>query len=170
LDINLPDYDGFEVCKKIRSKSGVPILFVSSDGDIQTRLYAYDVGADGFLIKPVDLRELTAIVKVLLRRVSQIPTLSPKYSAIKIDPANDSLIYKNTPINFTKSEYTIFHLLINNRHKTLSREHISQTLAYKNSLNSINYHIKNIRRKLVSTGAPSDTIVSAYEEGYRVNI
>lgn len=168
LDINLPDYDGFEVCKKIRSKSGVPILFVSSESGVETRLNAYAVGADGFISKPVDLRELTALIWVFIRRSSKIPEVSEKH-LFHIDKGTHSISYNDHTLHLTHTEYKILEYFLKNPHTALSRESITFALYLNCQPSAIDFHIKNIRKKLTGAGAHEDVIQSVYGEGYRLN-
>lgn len=167
LDIKLPDYDGFEVCNRIRKNYEIPIIFVSSESSVDARIKAYEHGADAYLTKPINVRELFALIEAQLRRSLQNhSTLS---SSNKLWVNLNSIYYDQNPLPLTPLEHEILSLLLSKPSTTFSREEITSQIPTSCSPRSIDYHIKNIRIKLKEAGMANEIIRTVYGEGYRVD-
>lgn len=168
LDLNLPDYSGYEVCTKIRQSYETPIIFVSSETDVEARIKAYHLGADAYLMKPINAEELFAVIEVHLRRnTKKNHLLGPSH---KLCIRNNAVHYDQKPIPLTPLEYEITSLLLATPSTTFSREEITSQIATRCSPRSIDYHIKNIRLKLRKSGVSQELIRSVYGKGYRLDL
>ncbi len=167
LDLMLPQMDGFDVCKEIKRKTETPIIISSARGDIGNKIMGFELGADDYLAKPYEPRELILRIEAVLRRVT-------KNSAINIldfyiDEANRVVKIDDYEIDFTKIELEIFLYLIKNRAKILSREQIinSTSLSPDTKNRTIDMHISNIRYKIGDDSKNPKYIKSVWGIGYK---
>jgi len=178
LDIILPQLDGYELCRKIREKSQVPIIVLSRLGNVGDRVRGLELGADDYIIKPFSPKEVEVRIKSLLRRVnSQVPHL-PKTKQ-KIYPIGDLVIDMNTriiakpnsKISLTKIEYNILELLIGNAGKKVSRSVILNNVwgyipeRYTDT-RLVDVHIARLRSKIEENPSNPDLIITARGMGY----
>lgn len=153
LDVGLPDISGFEVCKEIRKKSNLPIIFLTGMNTEIDRVLGLELGADDYVSKPFSSRELMARVKSILRRCIEVPKVKPndKNEYFKIDEERYQISLHGTLLEFSRYEYLILHLLLKSRGKIYSRNEIIQ-LIWDEPLSSfdrtIDTHIKTIRAKI----------------------
>ncbi|MBN2896447.1 MAG: response regulator transcription factor [Campylobacterales bacterium] len=166
LDINLPDYDGFEICKRIRNQSGIPILFTSAYGDMEYKLKAFRLGADDYLIKPLDLRELVARIWVFLRRSQSTDMPSNPTSSIINDLHSKQILINQQPINFTATEYALFVVLLQAKGRVVTRKELGEHI----SVRALEFHIKNIRIKIQDDTKHPARLKSIYGVGYQLLI
>ncbi|GJL81285.1 MAG: DNA-binding response regulator [marine bacterium B5-7] len=152
FDLGLPDGDGTQVIKSYRDLGGrVPILVLTARGDISNKLALLDGGADDYLVKPADTRELAARLRVLLRREEgrRVPVL--RFEDIEVDPTSYRVSVKDQPVELTHSEFKLLHALIRNPGMVLSRERLEEVLYGWNAdvdSNAIQVHLHNVRRKI----------------------
>lgn len=166
LDINLPDYNGFQVCSKIRNSSSIPIIFVSAHSDCDSHIQAFKLGADDFLAKPINMEILSLHIWAVLRRSSNIPSPDLNNINFKLDLKNRKIEYKNTILKLTTVEYEILHLLILNIDNIVSRDRLIHSISRGAEVESLNYHIKNIRKKISESGGDRESIKTIYGAGY----
>jgi len=160
LDINLPDFNGFEVLKSIRNKVSSPIIITSAYSDTKSKLLSFKYGASDYMVKPLDLEELEARIWVQLSRNSEIKTSQEK----QLFEIKDSSIYfQQEVLNLTTIEFEIFSILIENKNQVIKREELVSYLSSISSTRSLDNHIKNIRKKL---GDDSTHIKTEYGVGY----
>ena len=113
LDIGLPDTNGFELCKQIRQKSGVPIIFLTARSEEVDRVVGLEIGGDDYVVKPFSPRELTARVKAILRRSHQNNhNRSSDDSIWQIDAAKRQIAYFGELLDLSRTEYDLLHLLL----------------------------------------------------------
>lgn len=158
LDVGLPDINGFEVCKKIRSFSEIPIIFLTARNNEIDRIVGLEIGGDDYLSKPFSPRELSARVKVILRRC-QSPNInlsssnnSKNNDDIFVVKLNEAIIsYKGNELNLTRYEYLLLNTLLRHPGQVFSREQLIQNV-WDNPDNSydraVDTHIKTLRAKL----------------------
>ncbi len=169
LDINLPDYNGFDVCTKIRKESSVPIIVVSGNKDVESKLLAFRLGADDFMTKPIDLRESSARVMIVLRRRGVIEFVSNRDKTLfSIDEESGKVYFSGRVLPLTAIESMIFKVLYKNVNRTVQRASLLEALGIDSDTRTIDYHIKNIRRKLAGIGEV--LIKTEYGSGYRLDI
>lgn len=152
LDLGLPDGDGTRVVREYRDQGGtVPILVLTARGDIGDKLTVLDGGADDYLVKPADIREIAARIRALLRRDDgrRAPVL--RCGDIELDPSAYVVRVGERNVDLTHSEFKILHALIRNPGTVLSRERLEETVygwdAEVDS-NAIQVHLHNVRRKI----------------------
>ena len=146
LDLMLPDMDGFDLFKKLKQIQDIPIIISSARGDIGNKIHGFELGADDYLAKPYEPRELVLRIEHILKRnISSKITISD----FEIDKENRIVVLDNYSIEFTKIEFEIFIFLIENLNKISSREQIlNATSLDENTKNrTIDMHISNIRYK-----------------------
>ena len=166
LDLSLPEMDGLVLCKKIRSFSDVGIIISSARGDIVNKLEALDTGADDYLPKPYDPRELLARIKVLHKRLSS--DKDETNSLFRVDENSTQIYHSNKALELTKAEYEILKLFLNNQNQTLSRVDIANSInshRFDSGVDSINVLIARLRKKIEET--PQQYICTVRSVGYR---
>jgi two-component system, OmpR family, response regulator len=129
LDVMLPGIDGFEVCRRIRQASDIPVIMLTARGDVMDRVVGLEIGADDYLPKPFEPRELVARIQNILKR-SQINSGKQNYrfGSIKIDLNRKQLLIDGSVVEMTASEFALLSLLVTNQQKIFSRDEIMQTL------------------------------------------
>ncbi|HEX5330851.1 response regulator transcription factor [Sulfuricurvum sp.] len=167
LDLMLPGMDGFDVAKMIKSHLDIPIIISSARTDIGNKIYGYDLGADDYLDKPYEPRELVLRIEAVLRRYSRKNELV--VSDFTIDESNKSLMMEGYPIDLTRIEFDIFLLLLKHRGKNLSRDQIigSLGLGDETKHRTIDMHISNIRLKIGDDAKEPRYIKSVWGIGYK---
>ena len=147
LDLMLPDMDGFDLFRKLKQIKNIPIIISTARGDIGNKIHGFELGADDYLAKPYEPRELVLRIEHILKK-----NISNKINIcnFEIDKENRTVVLDGFPIDFTKIEFEIFMFLINNLNKISSREQIlNATSLDENTKNrTIDMHISNIRYKI----------------------
>ncbi len=173
LDILMPEMDGTEVCKRLREKSGVPVVFLTSVDEEVDRILGLEMGGDDYVTKPFSPRELVARVKAVLRRSAPPPAdTQPRIlskGALKLDLEKYKAFQGETEVVLTVTEFRILQTLLSYPGKVYSRAELMDR-AYPDgnivSDRTIDSHIKRIRRKFEDAGAnPIDTV---HGIGYRI--
>ncbi len=166
LDLMLPDMDGFDLFKKLKQIKDIPIIISSARGDIGNKIHGFELGADDYLAKPYEPRELVLRIEHILKK-----TLSSKIkiSDFTIDKENHTVSLDNFSIDFTKIEFEIFIFLIHNLNKISSREQILHATSLdENTKNrTIDMHISNIRYKIGDDSKNPKYIKSVWGIGYK---
>ena len=171
LDIQMPDIDGLEICKKIRRKSDIPIIISSARGDISDKVVGFQIGADDYLPKPYDPKEMYARITSLTRRAkkSDRTTFDANY-LFKVDAKRHEIYYNKQVLTLTPAEYDILSFLINQHGFAVSREqliHNSSALKYKDS-KSIDVIIGRLRAKINDSSKNPKHIFSVRGIGYKL--
>jgi len=165
LDINLPDYNGFEVLKKLRQHTTIPIIVTSAYSDTKSKLTAFKYGANDYMVKPLDLEELEARIWVQLSNTSKIKTPLEK----NLFELKENAIYFNGEIlELTSIEFEILSILVTNKNKVIKREDLVNALSSLSSERSLDNHIKNIRKKIGDNGRKSMYLKTEYGVGYKL--
>lgn len=158
LDVMLPDVDGFTVCRQLRNEArNMPVLMLTALDAVEDRVAGLDSGADDYLAKPFDPRELLARVRALLRRdqVQRYPVL--RVADIELDTASHEVRRGSLPIELTTREFAILELFIRNANRVLSRDEIAQHIwafDFSAMSNVIDVYVGNLRRKLGDDAEP----------------
>ena len=153
LDVMLPRMGGIDVLKHLRSRSSVPVLMLTARGDDIDRIIGLEVGADDYLPKPFNPRELVARIKAILRRMDERRTTLEKFTAgdILIDTTLREAYVANRSLQLTTIEFALLEVLVRNPGQALSREYLTD-IALGRRLGAfdrtIDVHISNLRRKL----------------------
>lgn len=173
LDLTLPEIDGLELIPKIREKSNIPIIISSARDDILDKVMGLERGADDYLPKPYNPRELQARIKTILKRVDS-KSNSNKNQEDQIFELRESdlqIIFKNVALNLTLAEYDILKLLIQRNHGVVSREdfiYTSDNIEDDSSLKNIDVIISRIRTKLSNIDDSKQYIRSVRGIGYQL--
>lgn len=152
LDLTLPGMDGLEVCKAIRERQNIPIIISSARSDVTDKINALELGADDYIPKPYDPRELEARLHSVLRRYDAALALSEQQeSDFKLNEAAMQISYKNRPLDFTNAEYGILAHMIKKQGTVVSREDLIHNVSAINedsSNKSIDVMMGRIRNKI----------------------
>ncbi len=151
LDIMLPDTDGLTVCRKVRESTRIPIIMLTARGDVADRIVGLELGADDYLPKPFEPRELVARMQAVLRRgVSQDEEIV-RVGPLEVNWTSQSASLKGRPLPLTTAEFELLGLLVRNRGRVLSRDRIMEGLrgmdadAYDRSIDVL---VSRVRQKL----------------------
>ena len=167
LDVMLPEYDGFTVCREIRKKSNVPIIMLTARGEEFDEVFGLDIGADEYISKPFSPKILIARVNAVLRRTTADESEGKNFNGLKIDSNAHQVEINNSNIELSPKEYDLIVYLTENYGKALSREQILDKVwgyDYFGDLRTVDTHINRLRIKLNSK---SDYIHTVRGYGYR---
>ena len=171
LDLNLPDIDGLEVCRSVRAKSQVPILMLTARDDDVDKIVGLEVGADDYLTKPFNPRELVARIRSILRRATQVPPPVTKgrltHGVIVIDAGRREVTVAGAPIQLAPKEFDLFWELLNHRGIVLTREQLLERVwgyTFAGDTLTVDVHVRQVRRK-IGDGCP---VVTVWGVGYKV--
>ena len=173
MDINLPFFDGFYWCSKIREISKVPIIFVSSRNNNMDVIMAINMGGDDFIQKPFSLEILMAKIKALIRRTysyADAETNVLQYQDIVINMKDNSIVYKNKKSELSRNEFSILYLLMKNNGNLISRDKIMRSLWEDESFvddNTLTVNVNRLRKKLEDIGL-EDLIKTKKGQGYTI--
>jgi len=167
LDINLPDFNGFEVLKNSKNYSPIPIIVISAEHDSQVKVTAFKYGASDYMVKPIDLDELEARIWANLGKHSKIKLDNGK----NLFEIKDSyILFNGERLDLTTIEFDILSLLIENKNRTITRDELVSSLSSISSNRSLDNHIKNIRKKIGDKGSKAKYLKTEYGVGYRLVI
>lgn len=173
LDLGLPDLDGLEVIRKIRTISDLPIIVVSARDQDTEKVEALDAGADDYLTKPFSVNELLARIRVALRHAGTLKTETVqvhKVAELEVDLSRHRVMLGGKEVHFTPMEFSILALLVINGGKVLTHKHILKEVwgsSFEHDLQSLRVFMANIRRKLQEDPAKPRYIVTEVGVGYR---
>ena len=168
LDVMLPDMDGLEVCREIRKSSQVPILMLTARGEVMDRIIGLELGADDYLPKPFEPRELVARIQNILRRSSNHPQNALKtlrFDPLEINLETQSIMLFGKSINLTTTEYRLLVLLAQSPGKPFSRDDIINELKGIDAelfTRAVDIAVSRLRKKL----EPTDFIKTVWGSGY----
>ncbi|WP_457607268.1 response regulator transcription factor [Nitratifractor sp.] len=165
LDINLPDYDGYEVLKSLGNFARLPVIVTSAFSDTESKLLAFKYGANDYMTKPLDLEELEARIWLQLKTHSRIETEEEEGSEL-FRQRGTTIFFKNRPLDLTTIEFDILHTLLQRKNQTVDRRELMETITSIGSSRSLDNHIKNIRKKLGDSGSNSRYLKTVYGVGY----
>lgn len=166
LDLMLPFMDGFDLFNKLKEIKNIPIIISTARGDIGNKIHGFELGADDYLAKPYEPRELVLRMESILKRNL---TKSFKIGDFTIDKDNRTVLIDDYAIDFTKIEFEIFIYLIENKNKISSREQIlnATSLDFNTKNRTIDMHISNIRAKIGDDSKNPKYIKSVWGIGYK---
>ena len=178
LDLMLPGIDGMTVCREIRQKSQVPIIMLSAKGEIFDKVLGLEMGADDYMIKPFDPKELVARVKAVLRRSHIQENASPEktassariaeYPDLVINQTNYSVIYQGKSVDMPPKELELLYFLASHPNQVFTREQLLDHIwgyEYVGDTRTVDVHIKRIREKIKDNDAWS--IGTVWGIGYK---
>lgn len=167
LDIMLPGIDGYDVCREIRKNHSTPIIMLSAKGEVFDKVLGLELGADDYIIKPFDSKEMVARVKAVLRRYTPAPapaapqpeppkdTESISYTDLSISLSNYSVIYMGKPIEMPPKELELLYFLASHPNQVFTREQLLDQIwgyEYIGETRTVDVHIKRLREKIKDHG------------------
>ena len=175
LDVMLPDLDGFEVCRRIRAASDVPVLMLTARGDDTDRIVGLELGADDYLPKPFNPRELLARLRAILRRSTgstgarSSPPESMRFGRLEIAPASREVTLGDAPCMLTGYQFDLLHALASNAGRVMSREQLMDRLRGETLEafdRSIDVHVSRIRAAIEDEPHRPRRIITVRGAGY----
>ncbi|MGE5090477.1 MAG: response regulator [Candidatus Levyibacteriota bacterium] len=152
LDLGLPRLDGLELLRRERAKgSSIPVLILTARDAIDQRVRGFDTGADDYVVKPVDLDELAARLRAIVRRSRGEPAPILEVAELRLDPAGRTVSYRGEPVELKAKEFNLLQEFMLNADRVLSRTQIEERLyAWGSEVesNAVEVHIHHLRRKL----------------------
>ena len=152
LDLGIPRLDGLELLRRERAKgSAIPVLVLTARDTIEERVRGFDTGADDYVVKPVDLDELAARLRAIVRRSRGEPAPVLEVAGLRLDPAARTVSYCNRPVELKAKEFNLLQEFMLNADRVLSRAQIEERLyAWGSEIesNAVEVHIHHLRRKL----------------------
>jgi two-component system OmpR family response regulator len=170
LDIGLPEMDGFEVCRRLRTQSDVPILFLTARDEEIDRVMGFEMGADDYVAKPFSPRELVARVRAILKRTASSGSRPLRAAGIEIDEARHLCRANGAEVALSATEMAILSGLMRAPGRTLSRAALATAVYGAGSAvapKTMDSHLRNLRRKLAHA-AGSDPIETLHGVGVRI--
>ncbi|MFK3937755.1 response regulator transcription factor [Alkalihalobacillus sp. NPDC078783] len=163
LDIMMEGMDGFELCKRIRATSSIPVVMLTAKSSEEDRIRGLKLGADDYVVKPFSPRELMARVEAVLRRmkVGQPDEQRIQISELLIEKSGRKVFVEDEPITLTKKEYDLLVFLYESRGKVFTRDHLLMRLwdaDHNKTARTVDTHIKTLRLKLKSAGRFIQTV------------
>lgn len=150
LDLMLPGIDGFEVLRRLRASSRVPVIMLTARGEEEDRIVGLDLGADDYLAKPFNPRELAARIRAILRR-SWPARGRIEVNGVKLDPGSREVVCDGEPVDITTLEFDILELLMRSAGRVVSRDALMESMYNRKATpfdRSIDMHVSHLRRKL----------------------
>jgi two-component system alkaline phosphatase synthesis response regulator PhoP len=171
----LPDISGFDICKKVTQTYNIPIIMLTAKSDITDKLLGLEFGADDYITKPFDIREVIARIKVVFRRIEQMKGASEKEGhsfvglgfGIRVSLEEHRVKKNDEEIELTPKEYNLLEAMMNNRGKVLSREQLLDSVwgyDYTGDTRTVDIHIQRLRKKLDCT----NLIETVFGFGYKM--
>ena len=174
LDVMLPKMNGFDVLRNLREESKLPVIMLTARGDDMERIVGLEIGADDYLPKPFNPRELAARLRAILRRTVVTTEEGGENEAIEVDdvrvsPASRVATLGGTELNLTSVEFGLLHELLREAGKVVKKEDLSERVLERKLSpfdRSLDMHISNLRKKLGPRGDGSDRIKTIRSVGY----
>lgn len=170
LDVMLPGRDGFEICREVRKKSSIPIIMLTARGDVIDRVSGLELGADDYIGKPFEPRELVARIQSILRRVETRGGLRRLvFSGIEIDLDARTVRVGDRPVELTSTEFELLSLLARNAGKKMSRDEIQAGVRGIDAAiqtRAVDIAISRLRQKIGDAGKPARFIQTVWGRGY----
>ena len=173
LDIMLPDMGGLEVLRNLRQKSNVPVLILTARGEDVDRIVGLEIGADDYLPKPFNPRELLARIRAILRRARESATDSPQEKLhvgdVELDPGTRRVQSAGTKVELTAVEFNLLEQLLRSAGRVVEREDLAQAVLGRKLSpydRSLDVHVSNLRKKLGPRPGGEDRIQTIRGVGY----
>ena len=176
LDIMLPKKDGFQVCREIREISSKPVIMVTAKGEVFDKVLGLELGADYFLVKPYDMKELSARVKAVLRRYSahdnQLDDEVIKFDNIEISLQKYELKLRGKPVDIPPKELELLYFLASNFNRVFTRDQLLDKVwgfDYLGDSRTVDVHVKRLREKLEGV-SDKWTLKTVWGVGYKFEL
>ena len=179
LDLMLPGIDGYQVCREVRTKSNVPIIMLSAKGEVFDKVLGLELGADDYIMKPFDSKELVARVKAVLRRYQPAKNLAPVSTAVKcveypdltINLSNYSVVYKGRQVDMPPKELELLYFLAASPNQVFTREQLLDHIwgyEYVGDTRTVDVHVKRLREKIKDHA--NWQIATVWSVGYKFEV
>jgi len=172
LDLNLPDMDGIEICRRIRKSSDVPILMLTARDEDVDKIIGLEVGADDYLTKPFNPRELVARIKSILRRSSperrELETEVIQHGDLRVDAGRREATVSGEEVQLAPKEFDLLWELLDHRGLVLTRDQLLERVwgyTFAGDTRTVDVHVRQLRRKL----GDASPIVTVWGVGYKVS-
>jgi DNA-binding response OmpR family regulator len=175
LDLMLPGMSGLDICREITTNNPIPIIMLTAKSDLVDRVLGLELGADDYITKPFQTRELLARVKALLRRVSRnmedIPPVKITNGALEIYPVSRTILLSGSEIILSVKEYELLLFFMNNIEHVFSRDELLEKVwgyDFAGDTRTVDVHIQRLRKKLRSVCRGFNLIQTVFGVGYRM--
>ena len=179
LDLMLPGIDGYQVCREIRAKSDVPIIMLSAKGEVFDKVLGLELGADDYILKPFDSKELVARVKAVLRRFhpakpeayTSVAIQCVEYPGLIVNLSNYSVTYDGQQIDMPPKELELLYFLASSPNQVFTREQLLDNIwgyEYVGDTRTVDVHVKRLREKIKDK--PTWRIATVWGIGYKFEV
>ena len=179
LDLMLPGIDGYQVCREIRAKSDVPIIMLSAKGEVFDKVLGLELGADDYILKPFDSKELVARVKAVLRRFqpakpeayASVDIKCVEYPGLIVNLSNYSVTYDGQQIDMPPKELELLYFLASSPNQVFTREQLldkRRGYEYVGDTRTVDVHVKRLREKIKDK--PTWRIATVWGIGYKFEV
>lgn len=180
LDLMLPGIDGYQVCREIRSRSNVPIIMLSAKGEVFDKVLGLELGADDYIMKPFDSKEMVARVKAVLRRYQAVPAADTnhaekgkyvEYPGIAINLTNYSVVVDGKTVEMPPKELELLYFLASSPNQVFTREQLLDQIwgyEYIGDTRTVDVHIKRLREKIKDH--PAWNLATVWGIGYKFEV
>ena len=179
LDLMLPGIDGYQVCREIRAKSNVPIIMLSAKGEIFDKVLGLELGADDYIMKPFDSKELVARVKAVLRRFTPVKAETTttvelkcvEYPGLIVNLSNYSVTYDGHQVDMPPKELELLYFLASSPNQVFTREQLLDHIwgyEYIGDTRTVDVHVKRLREKIKDK--PGWSIATVWGIGYKFEV
>lgn len=179
LDLMLPGIDGYQVCREIRAKSDVPIIMLSAKGEVFDKVLGLELGADDYILKPFDSKELVARVKAVLRRFqpakpeayASVDIKCVEYPGLIVNLSNYSVTYDGQQIDMPPKELELLYFLASSPNQVFTREQLLDNIwgyEYVGDTRTVDVHVKRLREKIKDK--PPWRIATVWGIGYKFEV
>lgn len=180
LDLMLPGIDGYQVCRQVRQEMETPIIMLSAKGEVFDKVLGLELGADDYIIKPFDSKELVARVKAVLRRFKEpaainqpleIPGQVAEYPDLCVNLTNYSVLYKGRTLDMPPKELELLYFLASQPNQVFTREQLLDHIwgyEYAGDTRTVDVHIKRLREKIKDH--PSWALSTVWGIGYKFEV
>ena len=178
LDVMLPQRSGFDVLKTLRQSDQTPVIMLTAKGDTVDRVVGLEIGADDYMAKPCDPRELIARIRALLRRTSQSHIASPTAEKlvsgkITLNLGTRSVSWDNQDVTLTGTEFSVLEILVRRAGQVISKDEMTEQALNRKLTpydRSIDVHVSNIRKKIAQAGCQRELIINVRGAGYMLTL
>ena len=179
LDLMLPGIDGYQVCREIRAKSDVPIIMLPAKGEVFDKVLGLELGADDYILKPFDSKELVARVKAVLRRFqpakpeayASVDIKCVEYPGLIVNLSNYSVTYDGQQIDMPPKELELLYFLASSPNQVFTREQLLDNIwgyEYVGDTRTVDVHVKRLREKIKDK--PTWRIATVWGIGYKFEV
>ncbi len=178
LDVMLPVRNGFDVLKTLRQHNQVPVIMLTAKGDTVDRVIGLEIGADDYLAKPCDPRELVARIRAILRRASQNDSSLPQVEKLSsgklsLHLGTRTTTWENAEVPLTGTEFSVLEILVRRAGQVISKDEMTEQALNRKLTpydRSIDVHVSNIRKKIAQAGSTRDLIINVRGAGYMLTL